>query len=31
MKVEKLVVINKSFVRVYLKGDPYNVSALNVF
>lgn len=22
--VEKLVVINKSFVRVYLKGDPYN-------
>ena len=25
-KVEKLVVVNKSFVRVYLKGDPYNVS-----
>lgn len=27
-QVEKLVVVNKSFVRVYLKGDPYNVSLL---
>ena len=25
-QVEKLVVVNKSFVRVYLKGDPYNVN-----